>query len=319
MTPKKLERTVYLAEPHGFCAGVRRALDMADLVLQSVSPPVYCLNEIVHNNMVVRDLQARGVIFVQEVEDIPPGAYVLFSAHGVSPDIRAMAEGRNLNIIDATCPFVGKVHREVQKFAEKGYTIILLGYRSHDEIVGVAGEAPQHVRIIENEQEAKTIEVPDPHKVALITQTTLSVEETERTYSVLASRFPEIETAPGDCICYATTNRQKAVVELASRCQLVLVLGSQRSSNTKRLAEVSMNHGCPSGIIDSIAALRSEDLSRIVQLGLTAGASTPECFVDSALQYLRESGFTRLEKLEVADETISFRIPAQLKERFKPA
>ncbi len=312
---KSETKTIYLAEPHGFCAGVRRALDIADLVLASEGSPVYCLKEIVHNRIVVEDLRRRGVIFVDAIEDVPRGSTLLFSAHGVSPAVRSKAKELDLDLIDATCPFVNKVHSHVRKFADAGYTILLLGYARHDEIIGVAGEAPAQVKVLENEEQAKRIRVPDPGKVALMTQTTLSVEETERVYDILVDRFPKIETAPRNCICYATTNRQKAVSELAAKCRIILVLGSRSSSNTNRLAEVARAHGSRSRVIDSPESLEKEEISHARNIGITAGASTPEEFVDATLEFLLSHGFTRVETVRVAEENINFSIPSELRER----
>ncbi len=310
---KSEAKTIYVAEPHGFCAGVRRALDIADLVLQAADLPVYCLKEIVHNRMVVEDLRRRGIIFVEVIDEVPRGATTLFSAHGVSPSVRAKARELDLNIIDATCPFVNKVHSQVRKFAESDYTILLLGYARHDEIIGVAGEAPGQVKVLENEKQAELVRVTNPEKVALMTQTTLSIAETQKAYHILAERFPKIQTAPRNCICYATTNRQKAVSELSSKCGIILVLGSHSSSNTNRLAEVARAHGSRSKVIESLDGLKEKEISHIHNVGVTAGASTPEEFVDVVLKFLLSHGFTRVETVRVADESISFRIPSELR------
>lgn len=308
-------KTIYVAQPHGFCAGVRRALDIADLVLQKADLPVYCLKEIVHNRMVVENLRGRGIVFVDSIEEAPRGATILFSAHGVSPAVRAKARELDLNIIDATCPFVNKVHTQVRKFAETGHTILLLGYLRHDEIIGVAGEAPDQVKALENEEQAKLVQVKDPGKVALMTQTTLSIKETQKVYSILSGRFPKIQTAPRDCICYATTNRQKAVSELSKKCGIIFVLGSHSSSNTRRLAEVAAAHGSRSKVIESLEGLKEINTPQAQDIGITAGASTPEQFVDDVLKFLLSHGFARVENVCVAEENISFRIPSELRSK----
>lgn len=308
----RAKRTLILAVPRGFCAGVERAVNIIDSVLRKVEPPIYCLNEIVHNRQVVADLVERGVVFVRNVQDVPRGGILLFSAHGVSPTVRDAARERDLRVVDATCPFVEKVHREVRKYAEQDYTIVLIGKRLHDEIIGVAGEAPQHVTVIENEDDARTLEVKDPSRVAVVTQTTLGEADTQRVMEVLRSRFPELDTPAKSDICYATHNRQQAVRVLAGRADLVLVLGSINSSNSNRLVEVAKSCGTEARLVPDMATLESIPLRDVSVLGLTAGASVPEQYINETIGILRSRRFSEVETAAVATECVSFRIPDDL-------
>jgi 4-hydroxy-3-methylbut-2-enyl diphosphate reductase len=306
-------RTVILASPRGFCAGVRHAVEIAETVLRLRPHPVYGLREIVHNEQVVNDLRRKGIVFVQEVGDVPEGATLLFSAHGVPPATRAAAAARRLEVMDATCPFVMKVHLEVKRFDREGCTIVLIGHRRHDEVIGVAGEAPDRVVVIENEEEAAAFLPADPDRIAAITQTTLSQEETDRVLTVLKNRFPRLRTPSKKDICYATTNRQEAVQQLAKRVDLILVLGSENSSNSRRLAEVAVSHGAEAHLVSHPDALAGIPLDGRSAIGLTAGASTPESFIDEILIRLRDRGFDRVEEMEAVHEDIHFALPPALR------
>ena len=307
------DKRIIIAYPHGYCAGVARAIDAAEQALVQFPAPVYCFNEIVHNGIVVKDLEGRGMIFTRNIADIPEGAVVLFSAHGVSPVIRNMASERNLTVIDATCPFVTKVHREVKRFAGEGKTILLIGHRGHEEIEGVAGEAPDSVIIVKDEDEARSVAVSDAEHVAVLTQTTLSVTDAEIIIGVLRSRFPKLVVPKTSDICYATLNRQTAVCAVANVSDLVIVLGSQKSSNSKRLVEVSQAAGCETLLVTSSDDIADLDLDDVTTLGLTAAASTPESLVDGVLALLSDQGFANIEKLETVEEDISFPRPRGLK------
>ncbi len=305
-------RSVVLASPRGFCAGVRRAIDVIEAALRRHPAPLYCLNEIVHNRQIVEDLRARGVVFVTSIDDVPEGRVIVFSAHGVAPAVRAAAAQRQLNVIDATCPFVEKVHREVRRFAERGYAVLLVGHRKHDEVVGVAGEAPDAVTVLETLEEARTVAVDDPGRIAVVSQTTLSVEETGAVTGELKRRFPAIHCPAASDICYATSNRQQAVRELAARTPLILILGSPNSSNSRRLVEVARAAGAEARLIDRLDVLETFDLQNVPHLGLSAGASTPESFIGAVLDALRQHGFDRLEELRTTDEDVHFSLPPDL-------
>lgn len=306
-------RTVILASPCGFCAGVRYAVEMADAALRLRPTPLYALNEIVHNPHVVRSFEAKGVRFVRRVEDVPEGHTVLFSAHGVSPAVRAAAAARHLDVIDATCPFVHKVHAEVARYAREGYGIALIGHRGHEEVLGVAGEAPEQVVVLETEEEAEAYQPHDSTRVAVAMQTTLSAEEAERVYATLRRRFPGLRSSPVADICYATTNRQAAVKALAARVRTILVLGARNSSNTRRLAEVARAAGASAILISQSEELSETDLEGLDAVGLTAGASTPGSFIGEVLDLLRAQGFDRVDTLETTPEDIRFVLPAALR------
>lgn len=309
----RADRRILLAFPHGFCAGVQRAVETIHAALQRFPPPIYCYNEIVHNRIVVDDLARRGVVFVDEVDPVPPGSVLLLSAHGVAPEVRRQAEERRLLVIDATCPFVGKVHTEVRRYAGEGHTVVLIGKRGHDEVVGVAGEAPEHVVVIESVGDAERLEVPDPERIAAVTQTTLSVEETETVLAVLRRRFPRLVTPLKSDVCYATTNRQFAVREIARRAGFVLVLGARNSSNSNRLVEVAEHVGARAFLVPDLAALAAVPVRETDTVGVTAGASTPESFVGEALAALRAQGFGTIEPVTVAEEDLTFALPPQVR------
>jgi 4-hydroxy-3-methylbut-2-enyl diphosphate reductase len=304
--------SLILISPHGFCAGVERAVEIAEAMLRKYPLPVYCLKQIVHNRQIIDDLTARGMVFVQDIHEIPRGATVLFSAHGVAPAIRKTARELGLNTVDATCPFVTKVHQEVKRFAAEGYSILLIGHHQHDEIIGVAGEAPDHVTVIATAAEARTVRVSDPGKVAVLTQTTLSTDEVAQVMDILKERFPNLKTPPESDICYATRNRQQAVRLFARKADRIIVLGAENSSNSNRLVEVAQAEGCPATLVSTLEQLDALSLATIHRLGITAGASTPEPFVDAVIAHLTKRGFSSLEKLTLIEEDIHFPLPREL-------
>jgi 4-hydroxy-3-methylbut-2-enyl diphosphate reductase len=308
-------RTIILASPHGFCAGVERAVEMAEALLEQLPKPVYCLRQIVHNRQVIDALAEKGMVFVQEIGDVPRGATVLFSAHGISPATREAAKRLDLNAIDATCPFVTKVHNEVRRYAGQGYSVLLVGDRHHDEIVGVASEAPDHVIIIETQADAETVTVPDPDKVAVMTQTTLNQDEVAPLMESLRRRFPTLKTPAETDICYATKNRQQAVRQVAGRVNAFIILGAENSSNTNRLASVARMGGCPAHLVSTLDKLAVIPLDNVVTLGLTAGASTPEPFVREAVAQLLTRGFDHVEEFTSVQENIHFPLPREWRRR----
>ncbi|NPB03137.1 MAG: 4-hydroxy-3-methylbut-2-enyl diphosphate reductase [Thermotogae bacterium] len=303
---------VLLAKPRGFCAGVDRAVSIVERVLEVFGPPVYVRHAIVHNRYVVENLRSKGVIFVEDVKDIPPNSIVIFSAHGVSPAVIEEARHRNLKMIDATCPLVHKVHREVQKFAQKGYTIILVGHRGHVEVEGTMGEAPDRVILVETTEDALKVEVPDPEKVALTTQTTLSVDDTREIVEILRRRFPKIVLPKANDICYATQNRQDAVKKLARLSDVVLVIGSRESSNSNRLREVAEKQGVRAYLVEDETYIEDNMLDEAKVIGITSGASTPEVLVERVVARLREMGAESVEELEGVRESIRFALPREL-------
>ncbi len=288
-----MAREVILAEPHGFCSGVRHAIEVAEKAVAASPDPVYCLHELVHNRLVVDSLSASGMRFVGDIADVPDGGTVLFSAHGVSPKVREAAAARGLKVIDATCVFVKRVHDAVQSLAAQGLHILLIGNRNHDEVVGVAGEAPESITIVETTVEAETVEVPDPKKVALLTQTTLAAYQIEPVLAILKCRFPSLVVPEKSGICVATTVRQEAVRKLAHKCPIVLVLGSRNSANSNRLVDVARAEGARAELVPDIPALRafiaSGGLGDATPIGVTAGASTPEHVVRDAIGLLRDA------------------------------
>jgi 4-hydroxy-3-methylbut-2-enyl diphosphate reductase len=301
---------VLLASPRGYCAGVERAVDAVDLALKRYGAPVYVRKQIVHNLHVVRDLEAKGAVFVEEETDVPEGATVVLSAHGVAPEVHTNAATRRLNVIDATCPLVTKVHLEARRFARDGYTILLIGHEGHEEVVGTSGEAPEHIVLVQNVEEAGRVEVADPARVSYLSQTTLSVDETTEIIEALRARFPLIQGPPRDDICYATQNRQEAVKDIATRADLLLVIGSQNSSNSKRLVEVARALGTPAHLIDDDAEIREEWFEDVRVVGVTSGASAPEWLVERVLGYLAERGGTDVEQVNTVEEHMAFSLPA---------
>ncbi len=314
--PKK----ILLAAPRGYCAGVDRAVQTVERALELYGAPVYVRKEIVHNKHVVEQLRERGAIFVDELDDsIPEGATTVFSAHGVSPAVHADAERRGLKTIDATCPLVTKVHREAVKFAEDGYTIVLIGHDGHEEVEGTMGEAPDSIVLVETVDDVDRLEVDDPTRLAFISQTTLSVDETRAIIERLRERFPEIVGPRTDDICYATTNRQAAVKELAPLCELVLVIGSRNSSNSNRLVEVAREHGAESFLIDNEQQVRPEWLEGVETLGITSGASAPEELVQRLVELLCADGETEVEEFTVVEEDVRFMMPKTIRQAMAAA
>ena len=301
-----------LATPRGFCAGVDRAIDVVNIALDLYDEAVYVRKEIVHNRHVVDDLRKKGAIFVDDLDEVPDGAIVIFSAHGVSPDVRAQADARGLKVIDATCPLVTKVHNEAIKFAREGHSIILVGHKGHDEVIGTTGEAPDAITLIGSEEQLEDLDVPDPTKVAVITQTTLSVDDTTGIIEALKRKFPALAFPSNDDICYATQNRQTALKELASRVDLILALGSQNSSNSKRLIEVAKGVGVQAYLIDDVSEINSAWLEGPRVIGVTAGASAPEHLVQGVVSYFKGLGVIDIEEIEPITEEVNFGLPQEL-------
>nr|MDQ3571966.1 4-hydroxy-3-methylbut-2-enyl diphosphate reductase [Actinomycetota bacterium] len=293
--------------------GVDRAVETVEKALDMHGPPVYVRKEIVHNKHVVRQLAERGAVFVDQETEVPEGALVVFSAHGVSPAVHANAAQRNLRTIDATCPLVTKVHVSARKFAEQGYAIIMIGHEGHEEVEGTMGEAPDAITLVQTIDDADTVEVPDPDHVAFITQTTLSVDETQDIIVRLRERFPKIVSSKSEDICYATTNRQIAVKQLAVECDLVLVIGSTNSSNSNRLVEVAREHGADSHLIDNASQVREEWLDGVETLGITSGASAPEELVAELVEFFRARGTTDVSELRTVDESVRFMLPKTIR------
>ncbi|HEY6889974.1 MAG TPA: 4-hydroxy-3-methylbut-2-enyl diphosphate reductase [Solirubrobacter sp.] len=314
--PEKL----LLAAPRGYCAGVDRAVQTVERALELHGAPVYVRKEIVHNKHVVETLRERGAIFVDELEDtIPEGAITVFSAHGVSPAVHADAERRNLVTIDATCPLVTKVHREALKFAAEGYTIVLIGHAGHEEVEGTMGEAPDHIVLVESEADVDTLEVEDERKLAYISQTTLSVDETRTIIARLRERFPHITGPRTDDICYATTNRQAAVRQMAQQCDLVLVIGSKNSSNSNRLVDVARDLGTASYLIDGADQVQEEWLEGARVVGISSGASAPEELVTALVDFFRARGTEDVSEFEVLREDVRFMLPKQIRQAMSAA
>jgi 4-hydroxy-3-methylbut-2-enyl diphosphate reductase len=310
---RSVPKTVLLASPRGWCAGVERAVDTVRHILELHGPPVYVRKQIVHNLHVVRDLEAQGVVFVDKVSEIPEGARVVFSAHGVSPDVHAKAAERNLNVVDATCPLVTKVHKQAIRYARDGYTIILIGHAGHEEVEGTLGEAPDHIVLVGDVEEARTLDIGSPEKLAYITQTTLSVDETAQIIRVLKERYPQMVGPAREDICYATTNRQAAVKELAHQTELVLVIGSENSSNSVRLAEVARECGVPAYRIDDESQINPAWLDGVSIVGITSGASAPETLVNRVCDYFRQLGTTDIRAIAEVDEGVHFALPTKLR------
>ena len=305
-------KKILLLRPRGFCAGVVRAIDIVNIALDAFGPPIYVRKEIVHNQHVVEELSARGAIFVDSCLEVPLGSRIIFSAHGVSPEVRQEARDRQLRVIDATCPLVTKVHLEAVKFAHKGYTILLIGHRDHDEVTGTLGEAPGQTILISSEQDAENVRVPDPERVVYLTQTTLSLDETAGMIQRLRRRFPAIQGPPAQDICYATENRQRAVKAIVSRCDLLLVVGSQNSSNSNRLVEVAANARLSAHLIEHEGAIEPRWLEGVETIAVTAGASAPELLVERVILFLQSCGFSTVEEVEVIEEDVRFALPPEL-------
>jgi 4-hydroxy-3-methylbut-2-enyl diphosphate reductase len=303
-----------LAAPRGYCAGVDRAVQTVERALEQNGAPVYVRKQIVHNKHVVEDLAERGAVFVDDVRDIPEGALTVFSAHGVSPMVRDAARARRLQTIDATCPLVTKVHREAVKFAGEGYTIVLVGHAGHEEVEGTTGEAPERIVLVESEQDVDELEVEDPERVAYITQTTLSVDETSAILQRLHERFPSIAGPRTDDICYATTNRQAAVKQMAPGCDVILVVGSRNSSNSVRLVEVARDFGAEAYLIDNAEEVREEWLTGRRVVGISSGASAPENLVQELVAFFKERGVSDVQEFHVVREDVRFMLPKPIRE-----
>jgi 4-hydroxy-3-methylbut-2-enyl diphosphate reductase len=306
------EKIIYLLRPRGFCAGVVRAIDIVELALELYGPPVYVRKEIVHNRHVVEELASKGAVFVEENAEVPEGSRVVFSAHGVSPEVRDEARRRRLKVIDATCPLVTKVHLESIRFAKQGYTILLIGHKDHDEVIGTLGEAPSRTVLISTVEDVDRLEVEDPEKLCYLTQTTLSLDETRDIIERLKQRFPKIEGPPAQDICYATENRQQAVKGVAPRCDLLLVVGSDNSSNSRRLVEVSNKLGTPAQLVDDAGEVDPAWLQSVRKIAVTAGASAPEHLVQQLIAHLHDRGFHRVEEVELVEEDVRFALPPEL-------
>jgi 4-hydroxy-3-methylbut-2-enyl diphosphate reductase len=315
-----MTKRVLLAKPRGYCAGVDRAVITVEKALETHGAPVYVRKQIVHNRHVVETLEQRGAVFVEEADEVPEGAIVVFSAHGVSPAVHQQAAQRELRTIDATCPLVTKVHQEAKRFARDDDDILLIGHEGHEEVEGTSGEAPQHVQLVDGPEAADSVTVRDPSKVVWLSQTTLSVDETMETVNRLKERFPQLADPPSDDICYATQNRQVAVKAMASECDLVLVVGSTNSSNSVRLVEVARDAGARDAkLIDYARDIDEAWLDRVDTVGLTSGASVPELLVRDVLDWLAERGFGEVEEVTTADEKVVFALPRDLKRSIENA
>lgn len=313
-------KRVLLAAPRGYCAGVDRAVVTVEKSLELYGAPIYVRKEIVHNKHVVSTLEKRGVIFVDETDEVPEGATVVFSAHGVSPAVHEAAAARNLKTIDATCPLVTKVHNEVKRFADDETEILLIGHNGHEEVEGTAGEAPGKVRVVDGLDEARTIQPTPGKKLVWLTQTTLSVDETMQSVEILKERFPEIANPPSDDICYATQNRQEAIKAIAPQADLVLVVGSKNSSNSVRLVEVALEYGAKTAyLVDYAEEVKDEWLADVETIGVTSGASVPEILVDDLLKYLGRNGFGDVEEVRATEESLLFALPKELRADIKAA
>ena len=309
-----------LAAPRGYCAGVDRAILTVEKSLDLYGAPLYVRKEIVHNRYVVQSLEDRGVIFVDELDVVPEGSTVVFSAHGVAPSVHEEAAQRSLKTIDATCPLVTKVHAEARRFSNDGLDIILIGHEGHEEVEGTMGEAPKSITLVQNPEEARNLEVENPDKLIWLSQTTLSVDETIQTVNVLKERFPEMASPPSDDICYATQNRQIAVKVMAPNCDLVIVVGSGNSSNSVRLVEVALDAGAQASYrVDSFRELQSEWVESVSTVGVTSGASVPELLVQEVIEWLAEQGFNDCEEVITTEETLMFALPPELRRDIKAA
>ncbi|MCX4237855.1 MULTISPECIES: 4-hydroxy-3-methylbut-2-enyl diphosphate reductase [Streptomyces] len=309
---------VLLASPRGWCAGVDRAVLAVEKALEQYGTPIYVRHEIVHNKYVVQSLQKKGAIFVEQTDEVPEGAIVLFSAHGVAPTVHAEAAERRLATIDATCPLVTKVHREAVRYAAQDYHILLIGHEGHEEVIGTSGEAPDHITLVDGPDNVADLCVRDESKVVWLSQTTLSVDETMETVNALKNRFPNLTSPPSDDICYATQNRQTAVKKLAENTELVIVVGSKNSSNSVRMVEVARNAGAPAAhLVDFAHEIDETWLEGVTTVGLTSGASAPDVLVDDVLEWLAERGYSDVETVTTADESIAFALPHELRRNLR--
>ena len=306
------DKSLLLLKPRGFCAGVVRAIDIVRIALETFGAPIYVRKEIVHNRYVVDDLASKGAIFVDEIDEVPNGQRVIYSAHGVAPEVREASKKRGLRVIDATCPLVTKVHVEAIKFAREGHSLVLIGHHDHDEVVGTLGEAPDVTYVISTPEEVETLAIPDPNRVAYLTQTTLSLDETVHVIAALKKKFPNIKGPHAQDICYATENRQTAVKDVSADCDLLLVVGSDNSSNSNRLVEVARNLKTKSYLIENYKAIKPEWLEGVNTVGLTAGASAPEILVEQVVEFLTSKGYTNLKEVEVMPENVRFGLPPEI-------
>ncbi|MFL6139486.1 MAG: 4-hydroxy-3-methylbut-2-enyl diphosphate reductase [Frankiaceae bacterium] len=312
------QRRVLLAKPRGYCAGVDRAVETVEQALAAFGAPVYVRKQIVHNIHVVRALEAKGAVFVDDTDEVPDGARVVFSAHGVAPAVHQAAEQRGLRTIDATCPLVTKVHAEARRFAGADYDILLIGHAGHEEVVGTTGEAPERIHLVDGPDDVANVTVRDPDRVVWLSQTTLSVDETVATVRALRERFPGLQDPPSDDICYATQNRQVAVKDIAPQCDLVIVVGSQNSSNSVRLVEVALEAGAPAAhLVDDASELEEPWFDGVRTVGLTSGASVPEILVREVLDWLSGRGFTDVAEVESAHESLLFALPPELRRELR--
>src|ERR1700744_3447631 len=312
LTANHAAKRILLLKPRGFCAGVVRAIDIVRIALETFGAPIYVRKEIVHNSYVVNDLAQKGAIFVNELDEVPEGARVIYSAHGVSPAVRERAKERGLKVIDATCPLVTKVHVEAIKFAKQGYSLVLVGHRDHEEVEGTQGEAPTVTQVVSTVEEVAALVVPDPNKVAYLTQTTLSLDEARYMIEALKKKFPNIVGPHAQDICYATENRQTAVKNVAHGADVVLVVGSRNSSNSNRLVEVSKNLDTNSYLIDRADAIQPEWLEGVDTVAVTAGASAPEVLVKDVVEYLQDMGYGSVDEVEVMPENVRFGLPPEI-------
>ena len=313
-------KRVLLAKPRGYCAGVDRAVETVEKALELYGAPVYVRKEIVHNRHVVETLAGKGAVFVEENEEVPPGSVVVFSAHGVAPEVHDQAAERSLKAIDATCPLVTKVHQEARRFAREDYDILLIGHEGHEEVIGTSGEAPAHIQLVDGPDSVDQVHVRDPEKVVWLSQTTLSVDETMETVGRLKQRLPMLQNPPSDDICYATQNRQQVVKDIASECDVMLVVGSTNSSNSVRLVEVAVQHGARAGhLIDFAHEIEEAWLEGASTVGLSSGASVPDNLVQDVLAHLAERGFTTVEEFEPVTEKLTFSLPRELVKDLKAA
>lgn len=307
-----MEKEIVLAQPRGFCAGVVRAIDIVNVALEKYGSPIYVRKEIVHNKLVVQQLRDKGAVFVDSLEEVPFGSHVIFSAHGVSPQVRRDADQRRLHVIDATCPLVTKVHLEAQKYSRGGYSIVLVGHDGHEEVEGTLGTAPDRMQLISSVKEVEHLKVADPERVAYLTQTTLSLDDTREIIDALKQKFPGITGPPAEDICYATQNRQAAVKALAREADLVLVVGATNSSNSLRLVEVAQSKGTKAYLIGDYRAIEPAWLEGVRRVGLTAGASAPELLVQQVIDCLGDYGFLKIREVIVTEENVFFPLPAEL-------
>lgn len=313
-TSRSGDKRVLLAAPRGYCAGVDRAVIAVEQAIEQYGSPIYVRHEIVHNKYVVRMLEKKGAIFVEETVEVPPGEIVIFSAHGVAPEVHEEAKRGRLATVDATCPLVTKVHKEAVRFANDDYDILLIGHEGHEEVIGTSGEAPEHITLVDGPEDVDKVEVKDPSKVVWLSQTTLSVDETMETVDALKDKFPQLISPPSDDICYATQNRQTAIKQVAAGSDLVLIVGSQNSSNSVRLVETALSHGAKDGhLVDNASEIDEAWLEGVTTVGLSSGASVPDVLVDGVIEWLAERGYADVDVVQPVEEHIQFSLPKELR------